>query len=149
MFESPDNPPEFVSSCWLLRSRRSPAKARQALLRLLGSTPAGELFADSGLLVVSELVTNAVVHGTPIGNRLWLSLSLIPSRLRIEVHDARRDRAPLLRPASAEDESGRGLLLVKLLSERWGCCPRVPIGKIVWSEIGSAAASSAPVERVA
>ncbi|MDH6704101.1 hypothetical protein P3T27_000802 [Kitasatospora sp. MAA19] len=149
MLEPSVSPPEFVSSCWLLRSRRSPAKARRVLSRLLDSTPSGELFADSGLLVVSELVANAVAHGTPIGNRLWLSLSLSPSRLRIEVHDARRDRAPLLRSTSADDESGRGLLLVNLLSERWGCCPRLPIGKIVWSEIGCAASSFTPVERVA
>ncbi|WP_380282035.1 ATP-binding protein [Kitasatospora purpeofusca] len=125
-------------SCWLPRSRRSPAEARRCLERLLGGVVGGERFIDAGLLLVSELVTNAVVHGSPYDNRVLLELSADPVRLRIEVHDARGDRAPLLRGADRDDESGRGLLLVKSLSEKWGCCPRDGIGKIVWCEIGPA-----------
>lgn len=41
------------------------------------------------------------------------------------------------RPAVDDEESGRGPLLVKLLSTRWGCCPREGgFGKITWLECG-------------
>ncbi|MEV7781879.1 ATP-binding protein [Kitasatospora sp. NPDC088351] len=128
-------PPSASTSCWLPRSKRSPEEARRALEKLLAGLPHGQRFADAGLLLVSELVTNAVVHGTPPGNRIWLALSVDGSRLRIEVHDARAERGPILRTTSGEDESGRGLLLVKSLSQQWGCCPREHVGKIIWAEI--------------
>lgn len=51
---------------------------------------------------------------------MWLSLEVDEDRLRIEVHDARADREPVLRAVAGDDESGRGLLLVKSLSLRWG-----------------------------
>ncbi|MFB7614596.1 ATP-binding protein [Kitasatospora sp. NPDC056181] len=139
--------PAARTDCWLPRSRRSPAEARRQLERLLARVPDGQRFADVGLLLVSELVTNAVVHGTPLGRRVLLVLDLDPSRLRIEVHDARTDRGPVLRPVDADDESGRGLILVKSLASRWGCCPRVGVGKIIWAEIAPAATPLA--ERVA
>ncbi|MER6361714.1 ATP-binding protein [Kitasatospora sp. NPDC001527] len=71
-------------------------------------------------------------------DRVLLELFADPARLRIEVHDARGDRAPLLRDVDRDDESGRGLVLVKSLAEKWGCCPRSGVGKIVWCEIGPA-----------
>ncbi|GAA1405566.1 hypothetical protein GCM10009639_52670 [Kitasatospora putterlickiae] len=107
---------------------------------MLGGVLGGERFIDTGLLLVSELVTNAVVHGSSRDNRVLLELSADPVRLRIEVHDARGDRAPILRGADRDDESGRGLILVKSLSAQWGCCPREGIGKIVWCGIAPAPA---------
>lgn len=123
-------------SCWLPRSRRSPGIARRLLVVLLGEVEGGHRFLDVGLLLLSELVTNAVVHGTPRDNLVWLSLEVNEFRLRIDVHDARGDRSPLLRATGQDDESGRGLILVKSLSLRWGCCPRADVGKIVWCECG-------------
>ncbi|WP_406193881.1 ATP-binding protein [Kitasatospora sp. NBC_01560] len=141
---------DAVESCWLPRSRRSPAEGWRALEVLLADYPGGQQFADVGLLIVSELVTNAVVHGTPGGSRIQLVLAVGPTRLRIEVHDARADRGPLLRRSAPDDESGRGLLLVKSLSLRWGCCPRRGVGKIVWAEVApSAVADCSGVEPVA
>ncbi|WP_395296633.1 ATP-binding protein [Kitasatospora hibisci] len=143
---APDPIPVVRVEHWLLRSRRSPGEARRHLGALLAGAPAAQQFADIGLLLVSELVTNAVVHGTPIGNKVLLVVDLAPARLRIEVHDARGDREPVLRTAGKDDESGRGLVLVKSLAHRWGCCPRLGIGKIVWAEVGS---SATPAERAA
>ncbi|MFF2656538.1 ATP-binding protein [Kitasatospora sp. NPDC058032] len=123
-------------SCWLPRSRRSPGEARRLLEKLLDSAPGGERFLESGKLLVSELVTNAVLHGTPMGRRVQIVLNVDRQRLRIEVHDARGERGPVLRAAGGEDESGRGLAIVKLLAHRWGCCPREGgVGKIVWVEV--------------
>ncbi|MFD8085960.1 ATP-binding protein [Kitasatospora sp. NPDC059722] len=124
-----------VSSIWLPRSRRAPGEARRRLSSLLAAAPSGGQFLEPGLLAVSELVTNAVVHGTPTGYLIYLALDVSPSRLRIEVHDARGDRAPVLSPPGLDDEAGRGLQLVKSVTDRWGCCPRDPIGKIVWCEV--------------
>lgn len=76
---------------------------------------------------------------------MWLSLAVDENRLRIEVHDARADREPVLRAVVGEDESGRGLFLVKALSLRWGCCPRGHAGKIVWCECGPAVEDAAVV----
>ncbi|MEU6235108.1 ATP-binding protein [Kitasatospora sp. NPDC047058] len=139
MLEKPDQPRLSTPSlsCWLARSRRAPERARRLLEKLLADVPDGQRFADVGLLLVSELVTNAVIHGTPVGNRVRLVMSVGRDRLRIEVHDARSERGPVLRISGAEDESGRGLLLVKSLSHRWGCCPRQGTGKIVWAEVAS------------
>ncbi len=123
-------------SCWLPRSRKSPGAARRLLVDLLAKVEGGHRFTDVGLLVVSELVTNAVVHGTPRERLVWLWLKVDADVLRIEVHDARGDRAPELRAAAADEESGRGLALVKFLALKWGCCPRRNVGKTVWVECG-------------
>ncbi|MGF1431854.1 ATP-binding protein [Kitasatospora sp. LaBMicrA B282] len=141
MPETSSNAPEFTvaDSCWLPRSRQSPGAARRLLANLLDKVAYGDRYADVGLLLVSELVTNAVVHGTPRDRLVWVSVGVGEHRLRIEVHDACGDREPVLRAAGPEDESGRGLALVRLLGERWGCCPRRGVGKIVWVECGPVA----------
>lgn len=56
-------------------------------------------------------------------------------QLRVEVHDAGEGH-PAARPVGELDESGRGLLLVELLSEAWGVSGRTGIGKCVWAVIG-------------
>ncbi|MBG0851612.1 SpoIIE family protein phosphatase [Streptomyces spinoverrucosus] len=87
--------------------------------------------ADAVLLVVSELVTNALVHTQgPIG----LNLTLGENRVRVAVSDA-SPRAPA-KPVIVDWEStgGRGLLLVEAVSESFGSVP-VAGGKQVWSEI--------------
>jgi hypothetical protein len=83
---------------------------------------------DTAQLLVSELVTNALLHGAGA-----LGVRLIKGRtLLCEVHDDGADM-PHLRHADATDESGRGLQLVHHLAERWGT-HRTATGKIVWVE---------------
>ncbi|WP_329519392.1 ATP-binding SpoIIE family protein phosphatase [Spirillospora sp. NBC_01491] len=83
---------------------------------------------DSVLLMVSELVTNALVHGAgAIGMRL-----IKGSALLCEVYDDGHE-LPRLCHADATDESGRGLQLVSHLAERWGT-NRTEHGKVVWFE---------------
>lgn len=94
--------------------------------------------AETLVLVVSELVTNAVVHtGCPAVLRLILPVGAdAPSAaLRVEVADASHD-APAPRHAGpdADATNGRGLELVELLCERWGWYPDGS-GKRVWCEI--------------
>ncbi len=86
---------------------------------------------DVALLVVSELVTNAIAHTQ---GEVRLDLTLAADRLRIAVNDA-SPRAPV-KPASVDWEAtgGRGLLLVEAMSASWGSVP-LSGGKQVWSEV--------------
>jgi CheY-like chemotaxis protein len=86
---------------------------------------------DDALLVVSELVTNAIVHA---GSDAGLRLTLGVETLRIEVADAGGDAPdPVL--ADDDDEHGRGLLLVAVLSAAWGTESTPEGGKVVWAEL--------------
>jgi anti-sigma regulatory factor (Ser/Thr protein kinase)/PAS domain-containing protein len=86
---------------------------------------------DTALLVVSELVTNALVH---TGGQVRLDLTLIGRRLRVSVADT-SPRTPV-KPTNIgwEATGGRGILLVEAVSAVWGSVP-VSGGKQVWSEI--------------
>ncbi len=69
---------------------------------------------------MSELATNAVVHGTVPGRGFLVRLdSENDDAVRLEVHDSRR-RHPFVREPAATDLSGRGLMLVAALSDGWG-----------------------------
>ncbi|HZF91707.1 SpoIIE family protein phosphatase [Streptomyces sp.] len=87
--------------------------------------------ADAALLIVSELVTNALVH---TGGPVRLDLTLVGGRMRVAVAD-NSPRSPV-KPTSIgwEATGGRGLLLVEAMSAAWGTVP-VSGGKQVWSEI--------------
>ncbi|MFF3495800.1 ATP-binding protein [Streptomyces sp. NPDC002795] len=86
--------------------------------------------------IVAELAANAVTHGRVPGRDFRLTLTLDPARtLRIEVADARPDRIPRIRVA--DDEGGRGLLIVASYADRWGVTSGdagVP-HKVVWAEL--------------
>jgi anti-sigma regulatory factor (Ser/Thr protein kinase) len=86
---------------------------------------------DVVLLVVSELVTNAVVHTQ---GEVRLDLTLSAEHLRVAVTDA-SPRAPAKpMPVDWESTGGRGLLLVEAMTESWGSVP-VSGGKQVWGEV--------------
>ena len=97
-------------------------------LRDLGSNA-----PEVAVLLVSELVTNAIRYGRP---PIHLRAARKGQGLRVEVTDGER-RAPA--PASGRDgddvpEGGRGLLLVEGLADRWGWSP-IGRGKLVWFEL--------------
>ncbi|MFF5025128.1 SpoIIE family protein phosphatase [Streptomyces collinus] len=86
---------------------------------------------DAALLIVSELVTNALVH---TGGQVRLDLSLVNHRLRLAVADG-SPRSPV-KPTSIgwEATGGRGILLVEAVSATWGTVP-VSGGKQVWADL--------------
>lgn len=97
---------------------RSVAAARGFTRRSLLEWGHEEL-ADSAALIVSELVTNAVVHtGTPVR----LTLALRGQRLRIDVEDQHPTQLlPMAAdPTTEPSEHGRGLLITAALSTAWG-----------------------------
>lgn len=103
--------------------------ARRMVRTLLRSTPM-EAFTDDAELVVSELVTNALVHA---GGEVQLTLALSGSGLRVDVAD---DSAhlPVRRDYSTSSGTGRGLHLIESLVTRWSTF-RLGQGKVVWVEM--------------
>ena len=101
--------------------------------------------AETLVLVVSELVTNAVVHtGSPAVLRLVFPVGADADRrpVRVEVADA-SDQPPQRRPTRTEATSGRGLEMVECLTDRWGWHPD-GTGKRVWCEIEPGSAAKPP-----
>jgi anti-sigma regulatory factor (Ser/Thr protein kinase) len=82
------------------------------------------------MLLTSELVTNAVLHGRP---PIQLRLRLTAREAVIEVYDGTAVLPRKLRP-TPDDEHGRGLQLVASLAGRWGTRP-LPHGKSVWCTV--------------
>ncbi|GGV72119.1 ATP-binding protein [Streptomyces longisporoflavus] len=83
-------------------------------------------------LCVSELATNALVHGAVDGHGFRVKLDADEEVVRLEVHDSCRQR-PKARQAADADTSGRGLTLVSVLADGWGVQDSPPSGKFVWS----------------
>ncbi|MGW9496103.1 ATP-binding protein [Streptomyces prasinus] len=110
--------------------------------RLAGSgIAADEPLAETLILLVSELVTNAVVHtGCPAVLRLSLpGAAAGEATVRLEVAD-RSDRAPVPRCADGDATGGRGLALVDGLADRWGWSTD-EAGKRIWCELDRCAAA--------
>jgi anti-sigma regulatory factor (Ser/Thr protein kinase) len=108
----------------------SAARARRVamkVMRLWGLAPQ----VDIAELLVSELVGNVVRH---TGVRTFgLNLGRRRGWVRVEVRDASRS-LPCLISAGSDAESGRGLVLVDMLADRWGV-DLLPRGKSVWFEL--------------
>ncbi|MEU0380476.1 ATP-binding protein [Streptomyces cyaneofuscatus] len=90
--------------------------------------------AGDAALVVSELATNALLHGAIRGRLFRVHLTLTEFVLRIAVSDPRGERLPCLQRPHDDDCYGRGLLIVAQLADRWGVEPRT-VGKSVFAEL--------------
>ncbi|MFE4327880.1 ATP-binding protein [Streptomyces sp. NPDC056831] len=111
------------------RERRSVPAAREFVRGAVTDWGFGARL-DDVLLCVSELATNALVHGVLPGRGYLVRLLLEEGgvALRVEVHDSGSGQPGVREP---DGESGRGLLLVAAVADRWGVGERKP-GKIVW-----------------
>jgi DNA-binding NarL/FixJ family response regulator len=118
------------ASTRLGRDTASPRAARRFVTEALRMWDLDEL-ADTVTLLVSELVTNAVVHA---GSDVEVLVRLTGDAACVEVTDT-SELAPAPREASLEDASGRGLALVEAMARRWGVRPCPGGGKTVWFEV--------------
>ena len=107
----------------------SPRVARRMVARALEEWDCAAVL-DTVVLLVSEVVGNAVVHA---GTEVQVSVRLFPRAIRIEVSDASVASARPRDP-DPDAESGRGLHLVQRLSSAWGE-ERTAAGKTVWFEV--------------
>jgi anti-sigma regulatory factor (Ser/Thr protein kinase) len=116
----------------LSESFRAPARARAWVAEQAADLPVAVV--EDAMLVVSELVTNAVRYGQP---DITLAMAPIRDGLRIEVGD-RGEALPLLAPVvpPGNRTGGRGLLIVASTAAEWGIMPHdPPPGKTVWVEL--------------
>ncbi|MFE9450291.1 SpoIIE family protein phosphatase [Streptomyces sp. NPDC006739] len=120
------------TATWRLPARDdAPARARSRVFPLLRQWRLREDTRDDVLLLVSELVTNAVRFAAgPVTVRLIRS----GHGLLCEVGDTGNGR-PRLRRGGPLDDGGRGLQIVHRLTTRWGV-RWTDTGKVVWAEVG-------------
>jgi len=104
--------------------------ARHFVREKLRGTPLEHRSGDSEL-ILTELVTNATLHGTP---PVTVGVQVSSDTARLEVADA-SSGTPVGLVRDPEAMTGRGLMLVEALSDRWGV-DRRDHGKLVWAEVG-------------
>ncbi|MFD5268574.1 ATP-binding protein [Streptomyces sp. NPDC058335] len=123
----------------LSSTRRGARLARLLAAEQLRAWPVAPGVTERAEQIVAELAANAALHGRVNSRdfRLTLTLDTTAGLLRIAVIDARDEHLPAP-PAECgtplDAESGRGLLLVTALADRWGVEPYPPSGKSVWAE---------------
>ncbi|WP_457462122.1 ATP-binding protein [Streptomyces sp. TE5632] len=116
-------------ACWLVLHQLS-----------LWGVPRGSEASDTAALLVAEPAAAAVTHGRVPGRDFEVTVKLPGRTLRIEVFDTRGEHRPPA-PGSARTapsplaETGRGMVLVASLADRWEVLDRFPVGKTVVAEL--------------
>jgi len=127
-------PPMLLASLFLPARAEFVSDIRDVVRRVLVMAAADEDARYSAQLVTSELVTNVVRHSVVASNAtVGLALSRDGATLRIAIHDADPESGEPSEP-DEDQESGRGLLVVEGVSDRWGV-DRTLVGKLTWCEL--------------
>jgi GAF domain-containing protein/anti-sigma regulatory factor (Ser/Thr protein kinase) len=105
-------------------------RARRQVTAAMRDVPAPVL--EDVRLVVTELVTNGLLHGR---RPVVVRAVRLPDGVRVEVQDSGTEM-PVLPRQSTEAMTGRGLALVARLAARWGASLQPP-GKVVWAEVSA------------
>lgn len=129
-----------VSVTWVLPAVAASAQsARRQVGDLLQAWDLRHLVEDAEL-IVSELVTNAICHGSdrdPIWHTVRRIRMATGDVIRLEVGDYGRGWSGVLSPPESDGDipcSGRGLYLVEALSSGWGTW-NLPHGHAVWAAL--------------
>ncbi|HEU5008873.1 MAG TPA: ATP-binding protein [Jatrophihabitantaceae bacterium] len=133
MGDEPREPPSDDAVLALPAGSEAPALARAYLHDRAGYLP--QALLDDALILVSELVTNAVQHGRP---KIMLRVRETPPGIGVYVSDGGSGRPEA--PSGEPDQyavRGRGLRIVDALASDWGV-EQVgsETGKVVWFELG-------------
>ncbi|MGX1761960.1 ATP-binding protein [Streptomyces lydicus] len=143
-YEAPEGVPHSAgfAACALMVDSQAPAEGR----RFTSSTLCGWgmcQLVDNAEIIVSELLSNALRHGTPRSSAhrhearpLWLGLLRQKGTVLCAVCD-HSAQVPVLRRTGVLATSGRGLHIIDCLSGSWGFTPPTPAGKAVWATISS------------
>ncbi|MFB7209848.1 ATP-binding protein [Streptomyces sp. NPDC056255] len=116
----------------------SPTRRGARLARLLATAHLGDwgIVCEPAAHIVAELAANAAVHGRVTGRDFQLGLTARrDGLLRIEVTDTRAEQLPIVSTPDQYAESGRGLLIVEALADRWGIDLGAVPRKTIWAEL--------------
>lgn len=95
----------------------------------------GAVDPDDAAIVISELFTNALMHG-PAGGRVLVGYCLWREGARLVVCDGGGPGTPQLLDTETQAEGGRGLRIVNALTARWGFFS-LPGARVVWCDFGA------------
>lgn len=105
--------------------------ARQFIADFCRASQLPAELCETAALLVSELVTNAIVHG---GTSATVEIHRPTDILRVAVRDDNPNLPPLGERPVIDADSGRGLMIVSLLAPRWGI-EAADGGKAIWFEL--------------
>jgi len=122
---------DVVASVRLSATTDSPRRARRFISEFCRAADMPAELCETAALLVSELVTNAILHG-----RTAAEVEVHPPAdvLRVAVHDDNPSLPEIGERPALDLESGRGLTIVSVLSSRWGIELRKG-GKAIWFEL--------------
>ncbi len=110
-------------------------KARHAFAAQIATAGLDETARDDALLVLSELVSNAVKHATPLpSGEITVRWSLEAEVLHIEITDGGSSTRPRAEVAPLSALGGRGLDIVRTVSRHWGVT-EAGDSITVWAEV--------------
>ncbi len=107
--------------------------ARKFTTRLCAAAGLDSDLTDTAVLLTSEVVTNAVLHGRSAAR---LTVTCSKTGVRVEVGDDNSRRPVLHAQHDLDALNGRGMYLLDACATAWGVLPD-PFGKVVWFEVGT------------
>jgi anti-sigma regulatory factor (Ser/Thr protein kinase) len=135
---APEAQPDHLIRNFSVQLSPTPRGARLARLLATEQLRTWGLPLDPARQVVAELAANAATHSRVPGRGSRLTLYVVADTLRIEVTDTCGDRPPRLQDPAPDAVSGRGLVLVEALADRWGVAQGPHPRKTVWAELNFA-----------
>ncbi len=132
-----------AGSWWLDTWANASTRARRLVEQALPDPEWGAVLPDVQL-VVSELTTNAVLHGRP---PIRLRILTRERVVRVEISDGAA-AVPVRSPVAVDGMTGRGLALVAAAARQWGV-KTTEQGKISWAEVGAGSPSAPAAAAVA
>jgi anti-sigma regulatory factor (Ser/Thr protein kinase) len=127
---APDGGASVIEARTTLEAEPASARAARQFVRDRLHEWHCEHVAEAVVLLISELVTNAIVHA---GTSVALTVQCAEDAIRVEIDDHSTE-LPVPRRVAPDPISGHGLKLVDVMSGRWGV-EQQPGGKTVWFEV--------------
>jgi anti-sigma regulatory factor (Ser/Thr protein kinase) len=132
---APEAPSDRPIRDFSVRLSSTPRGARLGRLLAVEQLRSWRIPLHPARQIIAELTVNAATHGRVSGRDFRLSFYVLADTLRIEVTDTHGDRLPCPQEPAPDAESGRGLLLVEALADRWGVTHGLRPRKTIWAEL--------------
>ena len=124
-----------VRARWELATEASSVPAvRSAARRFLTEAGSPREEREAVELVITELVTNSVVHSRLTGESIQVSVQVTKKGIHIEVRD-HESEPPIVRTTGVDSPHGRGLEIVDGIATKWGWTAIEDNGKFVWCDV--------------